>query len=39
MPAEIPWQETLRKMTDLEDDIKTDFEENSSYEEDIISAT
>ena len=38
-PAEIPMQESLRKLTDLDVDINRDFEENSSYQEGIISET
>ena len=38
-PAEIPLQETLRKLTDLDTDINTDFEENSPYQEGVISET
>ena len=38
-PAETPLQETLRKLTDLDTDINTDFEENSSYQEGIITET
>ena len=38
-PAEIPLQETLRKLTDLDTDINVDFEENSPYQEGVISET
>ena len=37
--SEIPLQETLRKLTDLDTEIKTDFEENSPYQEGFISET
>ena len=37
--AEIPLWETLRKLMDLDTDINTDFEENSPYEEGVISQT
>ena len=38
-PGAIPLQETLRKLTDLDSDINMDFEENSPYQEGIISET
>ena len=38
-PAEISLQETLRRLTDLDTDINIDFEENSQYQEGIISET
>ena len=38
-PAEIPFQEILRKLRDLDTDIDMDFEEKSPYQEGIISET
>ena len=38
-PAEILLQEIHRKLTDLDTDISTQFEENSPYQEDFISET
>ena len=38
-PAEIPLQEILKKLTDLDTAINTDFEENSPYQEGVISET
>ena len=38
-PAEIPLQEILRKLKDLDSDINIDFEENSPYQEGVISET
>ena len=38
-PVEIPLQEILRKLMDLDTDINTDFEENSLNQEVVISET
>ena len=38
-PTEIPLQEIPRKLTDLDTDIYMDFEENSCYQEGVISET
>ena len=38
-PAEIPLQETPRKLTDMNTDMHIDFEENSPHQEGIISET
>ena len=35
-PVEIPLQEALRKLTDVDTDNNMDFEENSPYQEGII---
>ena len=37
--VEIPLQEILRKLMDLDSDINTDFDENSPYQEGVISET
>ena len=38
-PIEIPLQEILRKLTDLDMDINMDLEENSCYKEGVVSET
>ena len=38
-PTEIPLQEVPRNLLDLDTDINMDFEENSPYQEGIISET